>query len=351
MRLLILTQKVDQNGNVLGFFHRWIIEFAKHAEKVLVICLYEGEHNFPKNVEVYSLGKEKGPSRLKYVVRFYRLLWELRGQYDGVLVHMNQVYVILGGIIWRFAGTPVGLWYAHRARTFSLWLAEKFTNVVFTNSSASFTVPTKKAKYLGHGIDVAALVPPASFMEAKNKYAIVSVGRISPDKDQKTIVRACGILLRQGVPITCAFVGAPSASGDSEYFQELQTLVKRENIESNVFFKGGLPQSEVFPFYWRSNIHINACERGSLDKVILEAAAAGAIPVVANDAFEDTLGEYTDRLIFKKGDAEDLAKRIKDLIESNDQEGVRAMMAKRVRTNFDLAVLVKNIINWYETSR
>lgn len=351
MRLLIITQKVDQNDNVLGFFHRWIIEFAKHAEKVFIICLYEGKHNLPKNVEVYSLGKEKGGSRLKYIIRFYQLLWKLRRQYDGVFVHMNQVYVILGSIVWRMSGVPVGLWYAHRARTPSLWLAEKFTNVVFTNSIASFTVPTKKAIYFGHGIDTVAVVAPASSAETRSKYAIVSAGRISPDKDQKTIIRACGILLRQGIPITCAFVGAPTAPGDQEYLQGLQTLVEKENLENNVFFKGGLPQSEVFPFYWRSNIHINACERGSLDKVILEATAAGAIPIVANAAFRDTLGEYANRLMFEKGSADDLAMRIKDVMESNDQDSMRETLAKRVRANFDLTVLIRNITNWYETSR
>ena len=58
MRLLIVTQVVDQNDSVLGFFHRWIEEFAKNCEKVHVICLKESVHNLPENVAVHSLGKE-----------------------------------------------------------------------------------------------------------------------------------------------------------------------------------------------------------------------------------------------------------------------------------------------------
>ncbi|MEK7538915.1 MAG: hypothetical protein AAB552_03680 [Patescibacteria group bacterium] len=58
MKLLILTQKVDQNDDILGFFHGWIREFAKHAEQVTVIALGVGEYDLPKNVRVFSLGKE-----------------------------------------------------------------------------------------------------------------------------------------------------------------------------------------------------------------------------------------------------------------------------------------------------
>ena len=45
MKLLIMTQAVDQNDPVLGFFHRWIEEFSRHCERVHVICLKEGEHS------------------------------------------------------------------------------------------------------------------------------------------------------------------------------------------------------------------------------------------------------------------------------------------------------------------
>ena len=59
MKILICTQKVDLNDDILGFFHSWIAEFAKQCEKVTVICLYKGEYDLPGNVKVLSLGKEK----------------------------------------------------------------------------------------------------------------------------------------------------------------------------------------------------------------------------------------------------------------------------------------------------
>src|SRR3989338_2530121 len=105
MRLLICTQAVDTEDPVLGFFHQWIEEFAKHAEKITVICLGEGTHRLPEHVSIWSLGKEpvqqdfmiyhKALRRVRYVVWFWRLAWRLRNEYDAVFVHMNQEYVLL----------------------------------------------------------------------------------------------------------------------------------------------------------------------------------------------------------------------------------------------------------------
>lgn len=59
MRLLIVTQKVDRDDDLLGFFHQWICEFAKHCDFVTVICLEKGEYALPANVRILSLGKER----------------------------------------------------------------------------------------------------------------------------------------------------------------------------------------------------------------------------------------------------------------------------------------------------
>ncbi len=47
-RILIVTQTVDTQDPVLGFFVRWIEEFAKHAEELTVICLEKASIRFRK---------------------------------------------------------------------------------------------------------------------------------------------------------------------------------------------------------------------------------------------------------------------------------------------------------------
>src|SRR3989338_9595639 len=101
MQLLILTQKVDINDDILGFMHAWILKFAQACELVTVVCLEQGEHHLPANVKVLSLGKETGKSRLKYLFNFYRYIWRERKNYSAVFVHMNEIYVILGWLCWK----------------------------------------------------------------------------------------------------------------------------------------------------------------------------------------------------------------------------------------------------------
>src|SRR3989344_4493728 len=120
MRLLVITQKVDRNDPVLGFFHRWIEEFSKHCEKVHVICLKEGVNDLPENVAVHSLGKEEGKSRITYLWRFYYYVLKYRSQHDAVFVHMNPEYVLLGSLFWKIVGKRIVLWYMHKSVTMML---------------------------------------------------------------------------------------------------------------------------------------------------------------------------------------------------------------------------------------
>ncbi len=57
MKLLFITQTLDEKSPVLGFVHRWVARFAESFETVDVIALSVGEHNLSINLSVHSLGK------------------------------------------------------------------------------------------------------------------------------------------------------------------------------------------------------------------------------------------------------------------------------------------------------
>ena len=155
MKLLIITQKVNEDDPILGFFCRWIEEFARHFELVTVICLEEGRHELPSNVRVLSLGKTAlSKNKVAFICRFYGYIWRERKNYDAVFVHMNPIYVVLGGWFWKLSGKKVALWYTHKAVDLKLRVAERFVDVIFTAAEESFTLKTAKRLVVGHGIDV-----------------------------------------------------------------------------------------------------------------------------------------------------------------------------------------------------
>ncbi|MCX6781196.1 MAG: hypothetical protein NT003_03740, partial [Candidatus Magasanikbacteria bacterium] len=228
MKLLIVTQKVDQHDDVLGFMHRWIAEFAAQCEQITVICLYEGEHSLLENVRVFSLGKEWGVGRFGYVTNFFKLIWRERATYDSVFVHMNVEYVVLGGLLWRMMGKRVGLWYAHGHVPMMLRVAEKMVNVIFTSTkSGCRLIGSSKIRVVGQGIDTDFFVP-GNVDKKKDEFRIVVVGRISPVKDYETLIRAVALVIESGKiskKMRVTIVGGAGLPEQEKYLEDLKLLV------------------------------------------------------------------------------------------------------------------------------
>ena len=226
MKLLIFTQIIDLNDDVLGFMHGWIAEFARNCESVTAVCLKMGEHNLPPNVKVLSLGKERGKSRLKYVFNFYKYLWQERKNYDKVFVHMNYEYVVMGGIFWRILRKKIGLWYAHGKVPFQLRLAEKLTHVIFSSTKSGCRLVSPKINVIGQGIDTEKLLITDYEWRLNNRNKIISIGRISPSKDYETLIKAVEILKNQGIKLKAEIIGGPAMESDKEYLSLLEQEIK-----------------------------------------------------------------------------------------------------------------------------
>lgn len=266
MKLLVVTQVVDQEDSILGFFVRWIEEFATYCEHIEVVCLKEGRYSLPTNVRVHSLGKEGGISRAKYPLNFYRYVWGLRHNYDAVFVHMNPEYIVLGGFFWRLWNKRVALWYTHKSVNLKLRIAIAFADVIFTASRESFRLQSKKVHILGHGIDTNFFSPDTSIMRGD---WILSVGRLMPSKRHDLAIQKA---VQDGVVLRIIGEGPERA--------RLEALAN--TLHAKVQFLGALTQSQLRDEYRRAAYLIHTSETGSLDKVVLEALACG-LPVRTND--------------------------------------------------------------------
>ena len=266
MKLLILTQKIDRSDPVLGFFHRWVEEFSKYCEQVTVICLEKGEHNLPGNVEVYSLGKEKGHPRLRELFTFYSLLFNLRHRYDAVFVHMNPIYVILGGFLWRLFGKRISLWYTHGDVDLKLRIATLLTHIVFTASPESFRLKTSKLRIVGHGIDTNLFKPDPSVVRED---WWLSAGRLNKSKRHDIVIREAKDAGRELRIV-----------GEGPERPALEILAHQ--LGAKVIFLGGVEHTKMPNLFRRARLFRHTSETGSADKVFLEALACGC-PVKTNN--------------------------------------------------------------------
>lgn len=295
MKLLIITQKVDKNDPILGFFHRWIEEFAKNFEKVTVICLEKGEYKLPENVKVLSLGKEKLKIKFRFILNFYFYIWQERGNYDAVFVHMNQEYVLLAGDMWRLMGKKIYLWRNHAQggllTRIAVWLSHK----VFYTSPRSFTARFKKAVRMPVGIDTDFFKPDPTVPRKPN--SILFLGRIAPVKKVFQFVEWFNKL---DVKFTATVAGA-ALPKDKEYEESLKLKVKSSKLESRIKFVGEVTREEALKLYQSHQSYVNMTLAGSMDKTIFEAAASGTKLVVENPDAKDLLAEdHSLKMLMKK---------------------------------------------------
>ncbi len=373
MKLLILTQKINKNDDILGFFHGWVAEFAKHCEKITVIALEVGEYALPNNVKVLSLGKEQdnfqptSPAgrfsifnsqsifndsifkKFLYIKNFYKYIWTERHNYDNVFVHMNPEYIVLGGILWRLWQKKIGLWYMHKSVDLKLRIAEKLTHTIFSATPESFRIKTKKLNITGHGINIDQFYRKDNNFK-ENVFKIITVGRISPIKDYDTLIDSIKISKEKGLKVKLDIVGGVGKIDQTKYLENLKQRVKKEGLEKEISFVGSVPNKNIINYLHKADLFINTSQTGSLDKAILEAMSCGLLVLSSNDSSKEVFREYVDKLFFEKKDNKDLIDKIHDLSKLSEEEKIK--VGKRLRDiimdDHNLENLIKKIIRIYQ---
>lgn len=339
MKLLICTQTIDKNDPILGFFHRWVEEFAKHFDAIQVICLKEGDHSLPKNVTVHSLGKESGESFFKYVTRFYRYLFTLQGSYDRVFVHMNPHYIMLGGIWWMLARTPIYFWRNHARMNIMTRIAARFASLVFYTSPFACTSRYAHARQMPVGIDTNLFVVHEE-TEDKNTRPkkILFLGRVSPVKRVEVFIETAKYLS----PAYEFHIYGDAPKKDLTYYE-----TQRAQAGTNVFFHTGVTNTETPEVYRMHDLYVNLTPEGSMDKTVFEAAACGVPVLVSNTSFRGTVPEIS---ITSDVSPKYLAERIVSILEQGTEkrQNTNTETRKLIVTNHSLAKLATMLYNYMQ---
>lgn len=330
MKLLFLTQVLDRNDAVLGFVPRWIEGLAAHCGRVRVVALEVGDASgLGPNVDWREVGR-KG-----YLRRYLRNRAFLREalvdeRFDAVLAHMVPRYTLLSARAARSAGARQYLWYTHGAVDERLRKAERHVAKIFTASEESLRLETPKRVVTGHGIDTRRFAPGG--VEPVRPIRLLTVGRLTPAKDQLTLLAALGILVSRGFDVHLDIVGDVLASGDEQYRRRVEEQIEVGALRERVVLHGAVPYKDIAPYYQRCTLLVSASRTGSIDKVVLEAMACARPVLTCNDAFPRlfrTLGADAARLVFEPQSATSLVERIETLLRLRQPE--RAALGERLR--------------------
>jgi len=317
MKLLVLTQSVDAKDPVLGFFHRSLLELAGRVEEIIVITLYVGKHSLPENVRVYSLGKERGTSRMTRVLRLLRYIIVLRKEYDAVFVHMNEEYVVLGGVLWKLFGKKIYLWRNHYAGSFLTAVAARLSTNVFYTSKDSYTAHFANALSMPVGIDLELFKPNPSLTPAP--HSILSLGRIAPSKHIHVLIEA----MRQLDASYTLDLYGDALPKDRNYAARLVSRSRELGLDTRVRFYSSIPNGETPAVYAAHALFANLSPGGMFDKTLLEALACGCRVVSTSPDFARELHTDAVRL-----DVTEIAEAIRRHSEEPIPSEAQALLAR-----------------------
>jgi glycosyltransferase involved in cell wall biosynthesis len=331
VRVLVINLTVDADDTVFGFTTAWITALAERCEHVTVITMQAGRIALPGNVEVHSLGKERGLPEWRRLLRFWRLAWRVtRGRrIDACFVHQGAIFAVLFAPIRLLHRVPTVLWYAHGHVPFVLRVAEKVVDRCVTSTPSGFKLKTPKLRVLHQGIDTKRFSPDPTRRD-DGQIKAVTVGRISPSKLVLEVVDGVALAAADGVPVHLAVVGAPATDDDRGYLDRIERRIAEGGLCDRVETRGPVPYPEIDAVYKQAAFFPSLSATGSLDKTLLEAMACGCVPLSSNESFARIATDAGLGALVCPPTAEGLADRLRWAAAQSPSE--RAELSAAVRS-------------------
>ena len=161
------------------------------------------------------------------------------------------------------------------------------------------------------------------------------------------LIEAAKILDGRGLDFKVLVVGSPVSPEDKKYELKLKEISADLLSKGKIEFRPAVPNYETPGIYNVSGIFVNLTPTGSFDKTILESMACGTPILVSNKAVEAIIPkEYKNTVIFKEGDASDLATKLISYLKvtNNEKIGPGGLMRNLVLEQHSLSRLINKLI-------
>ena len=332
-RIVFVTQAYTPGETLLGVTGDWVRALGTRFTGVDVIA--QRAPGAPlllprarRPLRVASMGKDRGLGRVGQSAALVASIARAARRARAIFVHMVPRYVLFAAPVARLAGVPIILWYAHGTADRALRFAMPFVDRVVTPTRDSFPLAGPrfdgKVRVTGHGIDVMRHAPGGAVAEPG---LVLSAGRLSPVKRHELAIAAVN-----GGPEGSRLViaGSPLHAGDVAYRNHLVSKSAFEHSPSPsrrhmpweegtpnqvglISFVGDVAYREMPATYRRAWVLAHASRTGSLDKVVLEAAACGT-PVVSSAPSSRAVLDAVPGLLVPQGDDEAFLARVREVL-------------------------------------
>lgn len=273
-QLLMFSLSMGDKEGALGHVQSWAIEMSRYFdETILVVTRDQSKTNCSEYFQTIELG---GGSVKKRTIAIFRLAalipLILRNRKELVVFHHMSTYplYILGPLI-RICGIKQILWYSHSMKAKFLGWGLFWVNFVLSPTKETFPISSKKVIPTNHGVNFRPF--HSNILNQRSK-SILVVGRVAPIKKIEQLLIAISNL-----PIAYREVRVIGYEQDPKYLMFLRNMAKELDI--SISFEGVFNEKQLNAMYRASKILFTGTPR-SIDKVSIECATQGCIPVTTN---------------------------------------------------------------------
>ncbi len=324
-----------------------------------------GEKARTKGLTFYEI-EERG----KFDPRVLRALREIVLRHDINLVHSHDhksdlFAFLLRRWLWRrqlslvstaHAWVMIGL-KGEIYRRLDLSLMRRFDHLIAVSHATKDEmvdagVPADLVSVIHNGIDTDTWAPNRASgslrdeLNLRQAFPVIGyVGRIMPEKDLETWLRAAALVAKQYPHARFVLVGEGK---DGITLGQLKQLAAELGIADRTYFPGY--RSDLLPVYAAFDLFVLSSRREGLPNSILEAMAMG-LPVVTTDVggAKEIVVDGQTGYVLPQGDVEGIARGLMALAENGSSRQRMSMAGRmRVEREFSFSIRLRLIEALYE---
>ena len=145
--------------------------------------------------------------------------------------------------------------------------------------------------------------------EPVGPWRLVTVGRLTPNKNQKTTIEALALLVDRRVDAVLDVLG------DGPCRAELEALASELGVAERVRFRGSVSHLDVMAAFATADIQLLATRQEGFGKVLLEGMVHGVVPIFSESPVADEIsGDGARGLVVDLGDASAMAAHVEALV-------------------------------------
>lgn len=343
-------------GLATGGLERLLVDFARFHDRtghrLVFVALYDegrpAQEIRSAGCDVIAL-RSKGKSRWRRVRDLMRIFRE----YEIQVVHTHNAFAhVYGTVAARWAGVPLVINTRHGQRIGHGWKTEcqyRFVSrwadgmVCVSEDAAKLSrekdrIPARKVRCIWNGIDLERF----RFCGPAVRPWAISVGRLSPEKDFPTMVRAASL----AAPYIPGFRLRIVGNGPER--ERLETLVRELNAGNCIELLG--ERSDIPELLKDSGFYICSSLTEGVSLTLLEAMAVG-LPILATRVGgnpEVVVEGQTGRLV-PAGDPQLLADEIVSFCRDSEGWPTMGLLGRRrVEEHFDIRRTVRDYESFYQ---